>query len=61
MLYILPKKIARLGQWRAGASEASQEDGGPAYWFVYVDQKGFEAHRPTSLQRLVESFGEYQE
>ncbi len=57
----LPQKMARLRQWCADATEASHAAGGPPYRFVYVDQKGFEAHRPKSFQGLVDSFREYQE
>ena len=57
----LPPKMARLRLWCGEATQASTEAGGPAYRFVYVDQKGFEAHRPTSFQSLVASFREYQE
>ncbi len=54
----LPQKMARLGQWCADATAAS-----PAvtYGFVYVDQPGFEAHRPSSFAGLVKAFREYQE
>jgi type III restriction enzyme len=31
------------------------------YRFVYVDQDGFERHRPTTFAGLVASFTEYQE
>lgn len=56
----LPGKMARLRQWCADATEASTAAGGPAFRFVYVDQKSFEAHRPTSFPGLVETFLEYQ-
>lgn len=57
----LPQKMARLRQWCAEASAVSTAAGGPAYRFVYVDQKGFESHQPRSFQGLVETFLEYQE
>ncbi|MDN5870860.1 MAG: DEAD/DEAH box helicase family protein [Nitrococcus sp.] len=56
----LPQKMARLRQWCADATEASQAEGGPVFRFVYVDQGGFERHRPTSFAELVASFTEYQ-
>jgi type III restriction enzyme len=57
----LPQKMARLRQWCLDASDASQAVGGPAYRFIYVDQKSFEAHRPTTLAGLIGTFREYQE
>jgi type III restriction enzyme len=57
----LPQKMTRLRQWCEDATAASRAEGGPAYRFVYVDQKSFEAHRPTSFQGLVDSFREYQQ
>lgn len=57
----LPQKMARLRQWCTDASEASQSDGGPLYRFVYVDQTGFEQHRPQSFAALVTSFNQFQE
>jgi len=57
----LPQKMARLRQWCGEATEASQAEGGPTYRFVYVDQRGFENHRPTSFAALVAGFTEYQE
>jgi type III restriction enzyme len=57
----LPQKMARLRQWCADATEASRTAGGPAYRFVYVDQKSFDAHTPKTFQGLVDSFREYQE
>jgi type III restriction enzyme len=57
----LPQKMARLRQWCGEATEASQAEGGPAYRFVYVDQRGFESHPPTSFASLVAGFTEYQQ
>lgn len=31
-----------------------------AYRFVYVNQEGFEAHRPTTFAGLIETFRGYQ-
>lgn len=57
----LPQKMVRLCQWCLDATEASKEDGGVIYRFVYVDQKGFEQHTPKTLQALATSFTEFQE
>lgn len=56
----LPHKMARLKLWCEDASAASRADGGPAYRFLYVDQAGFEAHKPKALADLVASFRDYQ-
>ncbi len=57
----LPQKMARLKQWCADAASASQAEGGPEYRFVYVDQKGFEAHRPRDFAGLVLAFQDYRD
>jgi type III restriction enzyme len=57
----LPQKMTRLRQWCADATEASQIEGGPSYHFVYVDQAGFEQHKPSSFAGLVNTFRKYQE
>lgn len=57
----LPQKMARLRQWCADATEASQEDIDTQYRFIYVDQASFEEHQPTSFAALAASFKEYQE
>ncbi len=54
----LPQKMIRLGQWCADATAASE--GGQRYDFVYVDQPGFEEHRPKTFAALAASFTEYQ-
>jgi len=54
----VPQKMARLRQWCEDATAAS---GGPSYRFVYVDQAGFEQHKPGSFAALASSFTEYQE
>ena len=60
----LPQKMARLGQWCADATAASQAESGPAYRFVYVDQEGFERDfakgAPNTFAALVACFTEYQ-
>ena len=57
----LPQKMARLKQWCADATAASLTEGGPRYGFVYVDQTGFEQHKPQSFAGLVTSFRAYQD
>ncbi len=57
----LPQKMARLKQWCADATEASGSEGGPAYGFIYVDQKGFERNPPDDLAGLAAAFREFQE
>jgi type III restriction enzyme len=57
----LPQKMGRLRQWCADATEASREDGGIRYRFLYVNQEGFTHHAPRTLQALAASFTEYQE
>jgi len=57
----IPQKMARLRQWCADASAASDSEGGPEYRFAYVDQTGFEKHRPKSFAALAASFTDYQE
>lgn len=56
----LPQKMARLAQWCADATAAVVGEGGPVYRFIYVDQQGFERHRPTSIAALAASFRDYQ-
>ena len=56
----LPQKMTRLKQWCADATAASAEEDGVTYRFVYVDQKSFEFHPPTSLGALASGFIEYQ-
>jgi len=57
----LPQKMARLKQWCADATGASQAEGGPAYWFVYVDQVSFERNPPSDFAGLASAFREYQD
>lgn len=56
----LPQKMTRLRQWCADATEASKEQGGPNYRFIYVDQGGYERNPPTSFAALAAGFQEYQ-
>ena len=56
----LPRKMARLKQWCADATSASRAEGGPEYRFVYVDQKGFEAHPAGHFAGLIQMFRDYQ-
>lgn len=56
----LPQKMARLSQWCADATSASQAESGPTYRFVYVDQEGYERNPPQTFASLVAGFTEYQ-
>jgi type III restriction enzyme len=56
----LPRKMERLKRYCADATEASKTEGGPTYRFIYVDQKGFEKHKPTTVAALATAFTEYQ-
>ncbi len=53
----LPQKMARLKQWCADATAA--EESGQQYDFVFVDQTGFEQHRPTTFAALSSGFTDY--
>jgi len=53
----LPQKMNRLKQWCNNATAA--EENGQRYDFVYVDQTGFEKHKPTTFKALADSFLEY--
>ncbi|HBJ84503.1 MAG TPA: type III restriction endonuclease subunit R, partial [Verrucomicrobiales bacterium] len=53
----LPQKMARLKQWCADATAA--EESGQRYDFVFVDQEGFEKHKPKTFLALSTSFAEY--
>jgi type III restriction enzyme len=57
----VPQKMTRLRQWCADATEASAAEVGTRYGFVYVDQAGFEQHKPSSFAGLASAFREYQE
>lgn len=57
----VPQKMARLRQWCADATEASKEEGGTRYGFVYVDQQSFEQNKPTTFAALASSFRDYQQ
>lgn len=54
----IPQKMARLRLW---CLDATAGDGGTVYRFVYVDQAGFERHRPTTFAGLAAGFTEYQD
>ena len=56
----LPQKMSRLRQWCADATAASASEGGLVYRFVYVDQDGFDQHKPKTFASLATSFTEYQ-
>jgi type III restriction enzyme len=57
----LPRKMQRLRQWCIDATAASVAAGGPAYRFVYVDQAGFERHKPKTFAALTAGFLDHQE
>jgi type III restriction enzyme len=56
----LPQKMARLAQWCADATQASGAEGGTRYGFVFVDEAGFEAHKPPTFAGLAATFRDYQ-
>ena len=56
----LPRKMTRLRQWCEDVTRASRTEGGPEYRFVYVDQKGFEAHAAGHFAALIQMFRDYQ-
>jgi len=56
----LPQKMTRLRQWCEDATEASKDDGGPIYQFVYVDEESFAKHKPSSFAGLASVFREHQ-
>jgi len=53
----LPRKMARLSQWCADATSA--EEDGQRYDFVFVDQEGFDLHKPKTFAALTASFTDY--
>lgn len=55
----LPQKMARLKQWCADATSA--EETGQRYDFVFVDQIGFQKHRPKSFASLAAAFTDYKQ
>lgn len=57
----LPQKMARLKQWCEDATAASVAGGGPKFRFLYVDQPGFEKHKPKDFAGLTSSFTDYQD
>lgn len=56
----VPNKMKRLKLWCEDATSASQPQGGPTYRLLFIDQAGFEAHKPKALGDLVASFRDYQ-
>ena len=57
----LPQKMKRLREWCIDVTAASHALGGPEYRFLFVDQPGFEKHRPRDLAGLASTFREFQE
>lgn len=55
----LPQKMQRLAQWCVDAAAACAANSGTVYRFVYVDQEGFERHRPTTFAALPASFRDF--
>jgi type III restriction enzyme len=56
----LPQKMSRLRQYCEDATSAAAAEGSSqVYRFLYVDQAGFERHKPTTLAELAASFTEY--
>jgi type III restriction enzyme len=53
----LPQKMARLKQWCADATDAS--DDGASYDFIYVDETSFKKHEPKTLDDLATGFKEF--
>lgn len=56
----VPHKMARLKLWCEDATAASKPQGGPVYRFLFIDQDGFETHKPKALADLAASFRDYQ-
>ncbi|MBY0340264.1 MAG: DEAD/DEAH box helicase family protein [Rhodocyclaceae bacterium] len=54
----VPQKMARLRLWCEDASAADEKTN---YCFIYVDQAGFEQHKPQTFAALAASFTEYQQ
>jgi type III restriction enzyme len=57
----LPQKMARLREWCEDATAAAAENGGARFRHLYVDQRGFEKHKPKTVADLARSFTEYQD
>ena len=47
----LPQKMTRLASGATDATAASAGDDGTIYRFVYVDQEGFDRHKPADIRR----------
>jgi type III restriction enzyme len=56
----VPQKMARLRQWCADATAASESEDATNYRFAFVDQKGFEQHPQNTMAGLAASFTDYQ-
>ena len=52
----VPHKMARLKQWCEDINKAQSE---VSYDFVFVDQKSYETHKPSSFKSIMEGFLEY--
>jgi type III restriction enzyme len=53
----LPNKMARLKQW---CGDLNKKQSKIAYYYVYVDQEGFEKYRPKTFAQVMEGFREFQ-
>lgn len=56
----LPQKMARLAQWCEDVTRAARDRDGRSYRFVFVDEAGFEAHKPPTFAGLAATFRDYQ-
>jgi type III restriction enzyme len=56
----VPQKMARLRQWCADVTAASESEDATNYRFAFVDQKSFEQHPQKTMAGLAASFTEYQ-
>ena len=52
----VPLKMERLKQWCADINQVQSD---VVYDYVYVDEEGFKAYRPSSFRQLAEGFREY--
>lgn len=56
----VPQKMQRLAQWCMDATAADASERDVKYGFVYVDQAGFETHKPRDFAGLAAVFRDYQ-
>jgi len=53
----VPLKMARLKQWCEDTNKAQADK---RYSFIFVDEEGFKALKPTSFEMMIRNFTEYQ-